>query len=307
MHRIIVTGATSMIGVALVEEALQHGIEVYAVVRPDSKRLDRLPHNPTLHIIECELEHLSFSQGISQKCDALYHFAWAGTEKQKRDNPLIQESNIRFTMDAVELAYKSGCKKFIGAGSQAEYGWVNGVIDSRTKFNPESAYGAAKYAAGLLSKKLCEQYGMIHIWGRIFSVYGRYDNEGTLLDYAIKCFLRREKAFFSAGTQMWDYLNERDAGMLFIKMGELCEENKSFHVAYGKSIPLREYISCVAGIMNGKDLCSFDQHDMSIGKRGIEVDISETVKELGYSPSICFAEGILSVIEEYKRRNIQNQ
>ena len=33
MQRIIVTGATSMIGVALIEECIKHGTEVYAVVR----------------------------------------------------------------------------------------------------------------------------------------------------------------------------------------------------------------------------------------------------------------------------------
>ena len=31
MQRIIVTGATSMIGVALIEECIKHGTEVYAV------------------------------------------------------------------------------------------------------------------------------------------------------------------------------------------------------------------------------------------------------------------------------------
>lgn len=37
MQRIIVTGATSMIGVALIEECIKHGTEVYAVVREGSK------------------------------------------------------------------------------------------------------------------------------------------------------------------------------------------------------------------------------------------------------------------------------
>ena len=43
MQRIIVTGATSMIGVALIEECIKHGTEVYAVVREGSKKRSRLP------------------------------------------------------------------------------------------------------------------------------------------------------------------------------------------------------------------------------------------------------------------------
>ena len=36
MKRIVVTGATSMIGAALIEECIKHDTEVYAVVRASS-------------------------------------------------------------------------------------------------------------------------------------------------------------------------------------------------------------------------------------------------------------------------------
>ena len=38
MKRIVVTGATSMIGTALIEECIRHDIEVYAVVRAGSSK-----------------------------------------------------------------------------------------------------------------------------------------------------------------------------------------------------------------------------------------------------------------------------
>ena len=46
MERVIVTGATSMIGEALIEECLKHGISVCAVIRKDTARKDRLPQDP---------------------------------------------------------------------------------------------------------------------------------------------------------------------------------------------------------------------------------------------------------------------
>ena len=39
MERVIVTGATSMIGEALIEECLKHGISVCAVIRKDTARM----------------------------------------------------------------------------------------------------------------------------------------------------------------------------------------------------------------------------------------------------------------------------
>ena len=49
MKRIIVTGATSMIGTALIEECIRHDIEVYAVVRAGSSKTKRLPESARIH------------------------------------------------------------------------------------------------------------------------------------------------------------------------------------------------------------------------------------------------------------------
>ena len=46
MNCILVTGATSMIGVALIEEALANETEVLAIVWNGTSRLSRLPSSP---------------------------------------------------------------------------------------------------------------------------------------------------------------------------------------------------------------------------------------------------------------------
>ena len=55
----------------------------------------------------------------------------------------MQNANIKYTLDAVELAKRLGCKTFIGAGSQAEYGRVEGTISEKTDKNPENGYALA--------------------------------------------------------------------------------------------------------------------------------------------------------------------
>ena len=179
--------------------------------------------------------------------------------------------------------------------TQAEYGPVNGTIDKDTRFSPVLAYGISKYAAGKLSKKLCDQYGMIHIWGRIFSVYGRMDNNNTLLDYAIKQFMNGEKAQFSSGKQKWNYLFEKDAGKLFLAMGEKVEESTELIVASDETRPLKEYIEVLAGIMECQELCEFAKIDNS-KVFGIVPDVKNTVKTLGINSFTPFCEGIREMI-----------
>lgn len=73
MKRIIVTGATSMIGTALIEECIRHDIEVYAVVRAGSSKTKRLPESARIHQIECELEKLEeLPAKITGECDTFF-------------------------------------------------------------------------------------------------------------------------------------------------------------------------------------------------------------------------------------------
>lgn len=297
MQNVVVTGATSMIGVALIEEAIENNINVYAIVRPDTARIERLPKSESIHIIYSNLDGLKDVQ-IPTPCDVLYHFAWTGTTKEQRDDPLINEKNIRYTLDAVELAHKSGCKKFVGAGSQAEYGPVDGIIDVNTKFAPVLSYGISKYAAGKLSRKLCDEYGIIHIWGRIFSVYGRWDNKNTLLKYAIMQFKKGEKAYFSSGKQKWNYLFERDAGRMFLAMGAKIKYSKELIIASDETRSLREFIEILCREMKCRDLCVFEDSEMIDEKIcGINPDVSKTTKALNIHKFIQFKDGINMMID----------
>ena len=74
-----------------------------------------------------------------------------------------------------------GCKVFLGAGSQAEYGRVSGILRPDTPAFPENGYGMAKLCAGQMSRVECQTLGMDHVWARILSVYGPHDGPATMI------------------------------------------------------------------------------------------------------------------------------
>lgn len=146
MKRVVVTGATGMIGVTLINYLLNKDIEVLAIVRENSKRKVNLPIDNNLKIIECNLNNLCNVE-VKENYDTFFHLAWDGTIGNSRNDLYKQNLNIKYTLDAVNLANKLGCTTFVGAGSQAEYGRVDGVISHNTHTNPENGYGIAKLAA----------------------------------------------------------------------------------------------------------------------------------------------------------------
>lgn len=298
MKRIIVDGATSLVGVALIQAAIEEGIEVYAIIRRNSRRKDRLPQSRLVHILECNLNEFNGIKDVGCECDVYYHISWENTGKGSLHSPWKQHANIQYELDAVELARRCGCKKFVGAGSQAEFGVKQGKIRYDDKFDPDIAYGFSKLAAYGLSRELCKEYGLVHLWGRIFSLYGGNDIENTMLDYAINCFLSGKDAFFSSGTQLWDYLNEKDAGVMFLLMGKVCNESKAYNIAYGESRRLREFINILANEMGTLHLCHFNEDGADL--QGLQADISEYIRDIGYTPQITFEEGIKEMIRIYK-------
>ncbi len=297
MKRVMVTGATGMIGLALIKECLKHNTEVYACVRPDSARNRRLPDSGLLHVINAGLEDLQSVRIPEKDFDVFYHFGWSGTDRTGREDFFLQERNVGFTLNAVRLASDIGCKKFIGAGSQAEYGPVNGEIDDLTPLQAVSAYGIAKDSAGKMSRGLCSQLGLVHIWGRIFSVYGVNDKAGTMTDYAVRSFAAGRKAHFSEGSQVWNYLNEEDAGRVFYLMGEKICTDRVYRVAGSEQKKLRDYIYDIADLMDARDLCVFDREG---GACPLMTDISPLEKELGFRPVVEFKEGIKRMIKAYE-------
>lgn len=305
MNRIIVTGATSMIGNALVEDAIKNNIEVLAIIRPNTLNLARLPQSRLLSITECELGHLEDVYFSGDKFDVFYHLGWTGTSKEQRNNSEIQTSNIAYTLNAVRLAKKMGCHTFIGAGSQAEYGRVSDVISPETETNPDSAYGVAKYAAGKMSQILSKEIGLRHIWTRIFSVYGIYDNKNTLIMYTIHELLKGIKPSLSKCEQMWDYLFSEDAGRALRLIGEKGRDQSIYCIGSGIERHLFEYINEIRNQINV-------ELPIGIGERPYEAnqvmrlcaDISSLQKDTGFKAQIQFQEGIQKTISWFNNNLI---
>jgi len=300
MKHAIVTGATGMIGVALVEECIKNNVLVTAVVRPNSTNLYRLPSSKLLKTVACDMDEYSKLPFILDiNADIFYHFAWSVTDKRRNDDISGQYQNIQYTLEAIQTAKMLGCDTFIGAGSQAEYGVSKeGKIGPDTPTNPVTPYGISKYAAGKFSMILCERLGLKCIWTRIFSVYGKYDNPSSMISSTLEKFVNGEKAAFTPGIQLWDYLYSEDAGRAFYLLGEKGSAQRIYCIASGQARPLYEFIKMM------RDAIDFEL-EIGIGEipysndsvMNLCADISNLTADTGFIPTIGFNEGIHRLIK----------
>lgn len=298
----VLTGPTGAIGTALCEELAKCGIRVYAVCRPNSKRSDAIPENPLITKVFCDLSDLkNLKNLISEKIDAFYHFGWAHTIGDGRNDMPAQIENMGYTIDAVRAAKELGCQIFIGAGSQAEYGRVDGVLTPSTPCFPENGYGIAKLAAGNMSRIECEKLGIAHAWVRILSVYGPRDSRSTMVSGLIDKLLKGEKPALTEGVQKWDYLYSYDAALAFVLIAKHGVDGKTYVLGGGKALPLKEYIEEIRDFIDPNLPLGFGE--VPYGPKQVMcllADISELTEDTGFVPKTPFSEGIKATVNSFK-------
>ena len=138
----IITGATSFIGLELVNYLHQNGEEVIAVCRSNSNKRSAIPTG--VKIVHATMDEYAQLHQVIPHADIFINLAWEGTGHFGRDITTIQKDNIKNTLAAMISSQKMGCKLFVESGSQAEYGTVETIIKEETTCNPFSEYGKAK-------------------------------------------------------------------------------------------------------------------------------------------------------------------
>lgn len=296
MHKIIVTGATGCVGSAIVRRALAQGKEVTCIVHEGSKRLANLPQDSRVKIVECNLSNYSSLQ-ISGEYDAFIHMSWEKTFGASRDDAEVQMRNIQYTLDACHLAGRCGCKVFVGAGSQAEYGVQTVDLTPDLHVNPESGYGIAKYAAGKLSAMLCKSLGIRQNWVRILSVYGPNDGENTLISYVIRELKAGRSPELTKCEQMWDYLYADDAADAILAIVENGMDGKVYPLGSGKGRKLSEYIEDIRNIVNPTISVNYGAKDYYPHQpMHLVADLQQLTADTGWKPQRNFVDGVREML-----------
>lgn len=303
MENVIMTGPTGCIGTALIDLLLSEGYSVCAICRPGSKNIRHLPHHSRLDIVECDIKNLAQLKGrLSKVFDVFFHFGWFGTTGAERNDCRQQLDNIKYTLDAVELAKDLGCSLFIGAGSQAEYGHFCEPVNEESVTKPFSFYGAAKLSAGNMSRVYASQLGIKHIWVRIFSVYGPCDDYRTLVYYIIDKLLNIQPPKLTAGEQIWDYLYSTDAALALKQIALNGKDKAIYCLGSGIARPLKEYIKEIRDIVSPGMSLKFGEKAYSRDQvMYMCADIKSLTHDTGFLPQVDFKEGIMKTFGYIKK------
>lgn len=298
--RIVVTGAASFIGLAVTKELLGLGHEVFAVVRPGSPGRKKLEGRPGISILPYTLQNIGeLVQGRQTEVgmDAWIHLGWEGAGSDNRQNPQVQARNIVYARDAMRTAHALGCRRFLFAGSQAEYGIYNTVMAEEGECRPVSEYGKDKLKVYKTVSAEAMKLGVGYFHARIFSVYGPGDHPWSLIATAMDAFRKGGHMELGPCTQMWNFLYITDAARAIAGLLLAKAPGGVYNVAGGDTRPLREYVEELHRLCGGGGTFTYGNRPPNAeGVVSLMPDIRKLCKATGFRQEISFSQGIREML-----------
>lgn len=291
--RVVVTGATGFVGQWLIKELIKQDNEVTVLVR-DKNRLP-CEWKEKVHVLECPLERLAILQEADfndKKYDIFYHFAWAGTSGNERADVEKQLQNVKYSCDAVRLAARLSCKRFVNAGSIMEYEVMDFVANDGAKPGLGNIYSTAKLAGDFMAKTVATDCGLDYINIIISNIYGAGEYSARFLNTTLRKMLKNEAIPLTHGNQLYDFIYVTDAVKAILLAGEKGQENESFYIGNSIQYPLKEFIYKMKQVTGSDSELLFGKVPFNGALLSFSEFDTKKMEKLGFRPEISFEEGI---------------
>lgn len=297
MNKILITGATGFVGARVARLLVEQGRDVALLVRPESnsRRIDDLLKRCT--VLRGDMSCLDKVRDplSSFAPQAVLHLAWGGVMGADRNSP-IQMGNVSSSIDLYRLTEELSCKHFVGLGSQAEYGPLQGKIKESDPARPTTVYGAAKLATGLLLERAAAASDRPFAWLRLFSSYGPDDDPSWLIPYMIRRLLAGEKPSLTQAEQMWDYLHVDDVAAGIVAALD-ADARGFFNLGSGQSHPLRTIIESIRDLIDPSLPLGFGEVPYRPDQvMHLEADITSLLSASGWRPQIALEDGLFDLV-----------
>lgn len=304
--RIVITGATGFIGRNVAKMFLDHGADVFVLVRAQSKQKALLPVHENLHIVDGALADIAEAAKQIGHADVFLHFAWGGVNREEIDSPVVQKQNIDWSLECVKAAAGLGCKVFMDAGSRVEYGIKeDGVMAEHMDCEPVNEYGKAKLAFYRQAKPLCEQWNMTYYHLRFFSVYGTGDHPWSIISTLVRDLPLGKTVSLSACMHRWNFMDIEDASRAIAELyrySDTLEQGRSeiVNIASEDTRRLREFVETIHSLTEKKGRLEYGTFVQA--KEGAlsicpTVDVLKRLTGNTWKEQVTFEEGIRRMLQ----------
>lgn len=294
IEKILITGASGLIGCQCIENLLNKNIELHGTYYSDKK----LNKDVVWH--KCNLLDLDNVKELinNVKPDKLLHLAWLTSDFNNIEN--IEWSRNSFEL--IKHFYEIGGKRVVVAGTCFEYDLnYNYLNEEETPRNANSIYGLSKNYLHDILKLYCKQNNLSWGWGRIFYLYGPNEKDRRLVPYVINQLIKGKKAICSSGEQFREYLYSKDVADAFVKL-LYSDINGAINISSCNPVKVKDIVMEIAKILDKRTLIEFNPNLNNKDDPPIITGSNNLLKSIGWEQEYNLRQGLEETIEWWEKQ-----
>lgn len=297
MTRVLVTGASGFVGRQVLGPLVARGHEVHAVdLRPGDVA------GVVWHAVDLfdRPAMRALVSGIA--AESCLHLAWDV-------GPGFWESPtnadwVAASLDLLRAFHAAGGRRFVAAGTCAEYDWTDGRerLSEDMPRLPATLYGVAKDALRRVIEGYARQTGLPWAWGMLFFAFGPHERPERLVPSVIHDLLAGRTARATAGTQVRDFLDVRDQGAAFAALLDSVVEGP-VNIGSGEATAVADVVRRLGDLTGRPDLLRIGALPMRPDEPPrLVADVRRLRDEVGFRPQFALDDGLADAVAWWRDR-----
>lgn len=303
----LVTGGAGFIGSHLVDRLMREGYGVVVLDNFSGGEVENIQcHSGCegFHLVRGDVRNSDDVRKAIRGADAVFHLAAIVNVPLSIEDPLlVDDVNVRGTLNLLEASVKENIERFIYVSSCAVYGEARHLpIDEEHPVTPLSPYGISKLAAEHYCTIFHKIHGLEAVSLRFFNVYGPRQSEGPYSGVITQfiCKLRRGEPpiIYGDGEQTRDFIYVKDAveaNMLALQSAESVGE--VINIGTGKPTTINNLAGILIEMSGTAGMKPVYKARRKGDIQNSYADIGKAGKMLGYRPKIPLREGVGKLLQ----------
>lgn len=307
--RVLLTGASGLIGSRAIAPLLAAGHEVHALAR----RAGADSAGVVWHEVDL-LDDRAVRPLVAEiAAERLLHLAWY-TEHGRFWSGGENLDWVAASVRLLRAFAQAGGRRATIAGTCAEYDWtqldapcreLGGAGAAATPERPATLYGASKRATRLVCEAFAREAVLSLAWGRVFLLYGAGEDERRLVSQVARALLAGEQAPTSDGAQLRDFMHADDVAAGFAALLDSDVEGP-VNVASGEAVSIADVLALIARAAGRPELLRLGELPRREGEPDLLVaDVARLREEVGFTPSVALEQGIAETVDAWRTPRVR--
>lgn len=292
--RIAITGGSGFIGRRVIRQfAADDAVTELLVISRSTPREQQLDGSgPRVRWLSVDLAD---AQAVADafmdaRPDVCLHLAWyaePGKYLSSSENLVMLQASLQL----IRAAAAAGCRRFVAAGTCAEYALRSAILAEDDPVAPTTLYGACKLAVRHVGEALAAEHGMAFAWGRIFYLFGPGEDQRRVIPAVVNTLLEGRPFPATSGEQVRDFLHVDDVASAFVT---LCLRDAAgvYNIASGEPVTMRQLLEMTADIVGRPEGIVFGARPKNLFDPPSVVGNASRLRALGWTPARSLRQGL---------------